>query len=45
LAATHQDLDNAPSDGANMIRIDTLPGIVKTLLAIDAIAEAKPVVI
>ncbi len=40
---THQDPDNAPSDGPNMIPIDQLPGIVETLLELDQLAKAKPV--
>ncbi|MBS27513.1 MAG: 3-deoxy-8-phosphooctulonate synthase [Alphaproteobacteria bacterium] len=40
---THQDPDNAPSDGPNMIHFSELPGIVETLLEIDRIAKANPV--
>ncbi len=40
---THQDPDNAPSDGPNMIAIDKLPEIVETLLEFDQLAKAKPV--
>jgi 2-dehydro-3-deoxyphosphooctonate aldolase (KDO 8-P synthase) len=40
---THQDPDNAPSDGPNMIHLKDLPGIVETLLELDRIAKAKPV--
>jgi 2-dehydro-3-deoxyphosphooctonate aldolase (KDO 8-P synthase) len=40
---THQDPDNAPSDGPNMIPLDQLPGIVETLLELDQLAKAKPV--
>ncbi len=40
---THQDPDNAPSDGPNMIPLDQLPEIVETLLEIDRLAKAKPV--
>lgn len=40
---THDDPDNAPSDGPNMIPIRDLPDIVKTLMAIDAVAKAHPV--
>ncbi len=42
---THQDPDNAPSDGPNMIRLKELPGIVETLLEIDRVAKARPVVL
>jgi len=40
---THQDPDNAPSDGPNMIPIKELPGIVETLLELDRVAKARPV--
>ena len=40
---THEDPDNAPSDGPNMIHLKDLPGIVEALLELDRIAKAKPV--
>ena len=40
---THQDPDNAPSDGPNMIPLDQLPGIVETLMEFDRLAKARPV--
>jgi len=42
---THQDPDNAPSDGPNMIRLKDMPAILAELVEIDAIAKrrAKPV--
>ena len=40
---THQDPDNAPSDGPNMIPLDQLPDIVETLQEIDKLAKARPV--
>ena len=42
---THQDPDNAPSDGPNMIPLQQLPDVVKTLMALDRVAKAHPVVI
>ena len=42
---THEDPDNAPSDGPNMIHLKDLRGIVKTLLELDRIAKADPVTI
>ena len=36
---THQDPDNAPSDGPNMVPIDQLPALLETLMALDAIAK------
>lgn len=42
---THQDPDNAPCDGPNMIFLDQMPDLVQTLMQFDQIAKAKPVVI
>ena len=39
----HQDPDNAPSDGPNMVCVKDLPGILSTLVALDALAKADPV--
>lgn len=36
---THQDPDNAPSDGPNMVRLDDLAGLLKHLMAFDRIAK------
>jgi 2-dehydro-3-deoxyphosphooctonate aldolase (KDO 8-P synthase) len=36
---THQDPDNAPSDGPNMVPIDQLPALLETLVALDRIAK------
>ena len=36
----HQDPDNAPSDGPNMIRLDELEGILKTLKAFDDLRKS-----
>lgn len=36
---THQDPDNAPSDGPNMIQIDELQALLERLLAFDRIAK------
>lgn len=35
---THEDPDNAPSDGPNMLRVDDLSALLKTLRAIEAAA-------
>ena len=40
---THQDPDNAPSDGPCMMRLGELPALVETLMAFDRLAKAKPV--
>jgi 2-dehydro-3-deoxyphosphooctonate aldolase (KDO 8-P synthase) len=39
---THEDPDNAPSDGPNMIKLDDLSDILKDLVEIDAIVKRKP---
>jgi 2-dehydro-3-deoxyphosphooctonate aldolase (KDO 8-P synthase) len=39
----HQDPDNAPSDGPNMVRLDKLPGILEQLMEFDRLAKANPV--
>ena len=40
---THQDPDNAPSDGPNMIPLKQLGDIVETLLELDRLAKARPI--
>lgn len=42
---THQDPDNAPCDGPNMIRLDDMPGLIDTLMQFDRLAKANPVVV
>jgi 2-dehydro-3-deoxyphosphooctonate aldolase (KDO 8-P synthase) len=37
---THEDPDNAPSDGPNMIRIDELPALLSQLVAIDRVSKS-----
>lgn len=39
---THQDPDNAPSDGPNMIPINRLEGVLKDLIAFDTLAKSRP---
>jgi 2-dehydro-3-deoxyphosphooctonate aldolase (KDO 8-P synthase) len=36
---THEDPDNAPSDGPNMVPLDEMPRLLETLLAFDTIAK------
>jgi len=36
---THQDPDNAPSDGPNMVRLDNLSNLLETLMAFDQLAK------
>ncbi|HZP20225.1 MAG TPA: 3-deoxy-8-phosphooctulonate synthase [Bauldia sp.] len=38
---THQDPDNAPSDGPNMLPVGQLPDLLEELIAIDRIAKAR----
>ncbi len=40
---THEDPDNAPSDGPNMIKLSELPTLIETLLAFDHLAKSRPV--
>lgn len=40
---THEDPDSAPSDGPNMIALGDMDGVLKTLMALDAIAKADPI--
>ena len=40
---THQDPDNAPCDGPNMIYLDQMPKLIDTLMAFDRLAKANPV--
>ena len=37
---THQDPDNAPSDGPNMVRLDRMELLLKQLMAFDQLAKA-----
>jgi 2-dehydro-3-deoxyphosphooctonate aldolase (KDO 8-P synthase) len=39
---THQDPDNAPSDGPNMVKLKDMPGLLATLMAFDRLAKAHP---
>ena len=40
---THDDPDNAPSDGPNMIHLSDMPKLIATLMQFDAIAKSHPV--
>jgi 2-dehydro-3-deoxyphosphooctonate aldolase (KDO 8-P synthase) len=37
----HQDPDNAPSDGPNMVKLNALPDILETLVKLDKIAKTR----
>lgn len=38
---THEDPDNAPSDGPNMVPLDEFEGLMSQLMAIDAVVKTK----
>ena len=40
---THQDPDNAPSDGPNMIQLERMPALVASLMQFDRLAKSDPV--
>jgi 2-dehydro-3-deoxyphosphooctonate aldolase (KDO 8-P synthase) len=42
---THEDPDNAPSDGPNMIPLDRMPALVADLMAFDRLAKASPLAV
>jgi 2-dehydro-3-deoxyphosphooctonate aldolase (KDO 8-P synthase) len=37
---THQDPDNAPSDGPNMVRLEDMPSLLEKLVAFDDVSKA-----
>ena len=37
---THEDPDNAPSDGPNMVKLNELPALIEKLVAFDKLAKA-----
>ena len=39
---THEDPDNAPSDGPNMIPLAQMPALIASLMAFDRLAKADP---
>ncbi|WP_439149112.1 3-deoxy-8-phosphooctulonate synthase [Sulfitobacter sp.] len=42
---THEDPDNAPSDGPNMIHLDQMPALIESLMQFDALAKKYPITI
>ncbi|MBO9474657.1 3-deoxy-8-phosphooctulonate synthase [Shimia sp. R10_1] len=42
---THENPDNAPSDGPNMIPLDQMGALVTSLMQFDALAKANPIAI
>lgn len=39
---THEDPDNSPSDGPNMIYLDQMPKLISSLMAFDKLTKADP---
>ena len=39
---THEDPDNSPSDGPNMIYLDQMPALIKLLMQYDILAKTHP---
>ncbi len=39
---THQDPDNAPSDGPNMLKLSDVPELLETLMEFDKISKERP---
>jgi 2-dehydro-3-deoxyphosphooctonate aldolase (KDO 8-P synthase) len=39
---THEDPDNAPSDGPNMIPLSQMPALIESLMNFDALAKSDP---
>lgn len=42
-AETHQDPDNAPSDGPNMLKLADVPALLEQFKAFDALAKSYPI--
>jgi 2-dehydro-3-deoxyphosphooctonate aldolase (KDO 8-P synthase) len=42
---THQDPDNAPSDGPNMVRLEDMPELLETMIAFDRLAKQHAVAV
>lgn len=42
---THQDPNNAPSDGPNMIKLSDMPAFLEMLMEFDKVAKEHPIVI
>jgi 2-dehydro-3-deoxyphosphooctonate aldolase (KDO 8-P synthase) len=40
---THEDPDNAPSDGPNMVPLKDFEGLMRELMELDAVAKRRPV--
>jgi 2-dehydro-3-deoxyphosphooctonate aldolase (KDO 8-P synthase) len=42
---THEDPDNAPSDGPNMIPLSQMAALIDTLMQFDRLAKAHPIIL
>lgn len=42
---THEDPDRSPSDGPNMVYLDQMPDLIKSLMEFDRLAKANPLAI
>jgi len=40
---THEDPDNAPSDGPNMIPLSQMPALIESLMKFDRLAKSDPI--
>lgn len=40
---THEDPDNAPSDGPNMIPLSQMPALIESLMTFDRLAKSDPI--
>ena len=40
---THEDPDNAPCDGPNMIYLNKMPALLEVLMQLDKVAKANPI--
>ncbi len=40
---THEDPDNAPCDGPNMVYLNHMPALIETLMQFDRLAKANPI--
>ena len=38
---THQDPDNAPSDGPNMVKLSDMPELLENLMAFDGLSKSE----
>ncbi|MDA9243206.1 3-deoxy-8-phosphooctulonate synthase, partial [Amylibacter sp.] len=39
----HEDPNNAPSDGPNMIKLNHMPSLIQSLMEFDILAKKSPI--